>query len=76
MGLALASGGSILEPADIGSIRHRGSFQQLLAEATPVDPMDPFLPASLGEGEVSRQLATSPHPRSSPPVAKSRALSD
>ena len=36
MGLALARGGSILEPAGIGSVRHRGSFWQLLTEATPV----------------------------------------
>jgi len=35
-GSALGSGGSILEPAGTGSIRHRGSFLQLLAEATPV----------------------------------------
>jgi len=35
IGLALASGGSILEPAGIGSIRHGGSFSQLLTEATP-----------------------------------------
>jgi len=34
MGLALASGGSVLEPADTGSVRHRGSFQQFLAKAT------------------------------------------
>ena len=33
MGSALGSGGSILEPAGIGSVRHRGSFQQLLTEA-------------------------------------------
>ena len=32
MGLALASSGSILEPAGTGSIRHRGSFSQLLTE--------------------------------------------
>jgi len=36
MGLVLASSGSILEPAGTGSVRHRGSFQQLLTEATPV----------------------------------------
>jgi len=38
IGLALASSGSILEPAGIGSIRHRGSFSQLLTEATPIAP--------------------------------------
>jgi len=36
MGSALASGGSILEPAGIGSVGCRGSFWQLLTEATPV----------------------------------------
>jgi len=38
MGLALASSGSVFEPAGIGSIRHGGSFLQLLTEATPVSP--------------------------------------
>ena len=38
MGSALTSGGSVLEPAGIGSIRHRGSFWQLLREATSVAP--------------------------------------
>ncbi|KAM9591174.1 uncharacterized protein ACIBXB_006073 [Morphnus guianensis] len=38
IGSALASGGSVLELADIGFVRHRGSFQQLLIEATPVTP--------------------------------------
>jgi len=33
-GSALASGSSVMEPAGTGSIRHRGSFQQLLTEAT------------------------------------------
>jgi len=37
-GLALASGRSVLEPAGTGSIRHGGSFSQLLTEATPVAP--------------------------------------
>jgi len=37
-GLAFASGGSVLVPAGIGSIRKRGSFQQLLTEATLVAP--------------------------------------
>jgi len=37
-GLALASGGSILELAGTGFIRHGGSFSQLLTEATPVAP--------------------------------------
>jgi len=41
MGLALARSGSILERAGIGSIRHRGSFWQLLTEATPVAPLLP-----------------------------------
>jgi len=36
VGSALASCRSVLEPADFGSIGHRGSFQQLLKEATPV----------------------------------------
>jgi len=36
--LALASGGSILTPAGIDSIRHGGSFLQLLTEATPIAP--------------------------------------
>jgi len=34
----LASGGSVLEPAGTGSIRHGGSFWQLLTEAVPVAP--------------------------------------
>jgi len=38
MGSALASRGSVLEPAGIASIGHRGSFWQLLTEATPVAP--------------------------------------
>jgi len=38
MGSALASGGSVLEPAGIGFIRHGGSFWQLLTEATPIAP--------------------------------------
>jgi len=38
MGSALASSGSSLEPAGIGTIGHAGSFWQLLAEATPVAP--------------------------------------
>ncbi|KAM9591171.1 uncharacterized protein ACIBXB_006070 [Morphnus guianensis] len=38
IGSALAGGGSVLELAGIGSIGHRGSFQQLLTEATPVTP--------------------------------------
>jgi len=38
MGLALASGKSVLEVADTGSIRHGRSFSQFLTEATPVGP--------------------------------------
>jgi len=38
IGLALASGGSVLEPAGTGCIRHGGSFSQLLTEATPMAP--------------------------------------
>jgi len=38
IGLALASGGSILEPAGTGFIRHGGSFLQLLTEATSITP--------------------------------------
>jgi len=34
--LALASGGSVLEPASNGFIKHWGSFLQLLTEATPI----------------------------------------
>jgi len=34
--LALASSRSVLEPAGTASVRHRGSFWQLLGEATPV----------------------------------------
>jgi len=41
MGSALASGGSILEPAGTGSVRHGGSFSQLLTEATPIAPWLP-----------------------------------
>ena len=41
MGSALASSGSILEPAGIGSVGHEGNFQQLLTEATPVAPPPP-----------------------------------
>jgi len=37
MGSALANSGSLMEPAGISFIRHRGSFQQLLAESTPVN---------------------------------------
>jgi len=37
-GLALASGGSVLEPAGTGFIRHGGCFLQLLTEGTPIDP--------------------------------------
>jgi len=36
MGLALASSGSMLEPAGISSVGHGGSFQQLLTETTSV----------------------------------------
>jgi len=38
VGSALASSGSVLEPAGIGSIGHRGSFSQLLKVATAVAP--------------------------------------
>jgi len=38
LGLALASGGSVLEPAGTGFIRHEGSFSQLLTEATFIAP--------------------------------------
>jgi len=41
MGSALPSDRSLLEPAGTGSIGHRGSFQQLLTEATPVAPLLP-----------------------------------
>jgi len=35
---ALASSGSVLEPAGTGSIRYGGSFSQLLTESTPIAP--------------------------------------
>jgi len=38
IGSALASGGSVLEPAGTGCIRHGGSFSHLLTEATPIAP--------------------------------------
>jgi len=41
IGLVLASGGSISEPAGTGFIRHGGSFLQLLTEATPIAPLLP-----------------------------------
>ncbi|XP_074905859.1 uncharacterized protein LOC142041118 isoform X1 [Buteo buteo] len=41
IGSALAGGGSVSEPTGVGSLslEHRGSFQQLLTEATPVTPL-------------------------------------
>jgi len=41
IGLALASGGSILEPVGIGSIRYGRSLSQLLTEATPTASLLP-----------------------------------
>jgi len=41
IGLALASGGSVLEPAGTGFTRHGGSFLQLLTEVTPIAPLLP-----------------------------------
>jgi len=41
MGSALASGRSVLALADIGYMRHGGSFSQLLTEATPTAPLLP-----------------------------------
>jgi len=38
IGLALANRGFVLELADIGFIRHGGSYLQLLTEATPIAP--------------------------------------
>ena len=38
IGLALVSSRSVLEPAGAGFIRHRGSFSQLLTEATSIAP--------------------------------------
>ncbi|KAM9590481.1 uncharacterized protein ACIBXB_005737 [Morphnus guianensis] len=55
IGSALAGGRSVLEPAGIGSVRHRGSLQQLLTEATPVTP-----PATK---TLPRKANTPPHPR-------------
>jgi len=39
IGLTLPSGGSVLESAGTGFIRHGGSFSQLLTEATPIAPL-------------------------------------
>jgi len=52
MGSALASDGSVLEPAGVGSIRYGGCFQQLLTEATPVAPL---LPKPCHTNPVQRQ---------------------
>jgi len=41
IGLALVSSGSVLELAGTGFIRHRGSFLQLLTEATAIAPLLP-----------------------------------
>jgi len=41
IGLALASGRSVLEPASTGFNRHGGSFLQLLTEAAPIVPLLP-----------------------------------
>lgn len=41
---ALASSGTILKMSGIGSARHGGKFQQLLAEATPVAPATKMWP--------------------------------
>jgi len=41
MGWALASSGSVLEPAGTGSVGHGRSFLKLLTEATPVAPLLP-----------------------------------
>ena len=41
IGLALASGGFILEPSGTGFITHGGSFSQLLTETTPIAPLLP-----------------------------------
>jgi len=43
IGLALASGGSVLEPAGTGFMGPGGSFSQLLTEATPIAPLLPKL---------------------------------
>ena len=37
-GLSLGSSGSVLEPANTGFIKHRGSFSQTLTEDTPIAP--------------------------------------
>ncbi|GAB0208824.1 mitochondrial enolase superfamily member 1 [Grus japonensis] len=55
IGLALARGGPVLEPAGIGSVRHRGSFWQLLTEATPVaPPATKTLPRKPNSGSMSK----------------------
>jgi len=41
MSSALASGGSVVESAGIGSVGRGGSFWQLLTEATPIAPLLP-----------------------------------
>jgi len=55
MGSALASGGSVLEPAGIGSILHGGNFWQLLTEATPVAPCYQNLAVLQGPNAASVQ---------------------
>ena len=60
IGSALASGGSVLEPAGIGSIRHRGSFWDLLTEATPVAPRYQNL-ATQTQYRLSIGFSTSDH---------------
>jgi len=41
IGLALGSGGPVLELPGTGFIRHGGSFSQLLKKATPIAPLLP-----------------------------------
>jgi len=64
MGLALASSGSVLEPAGTGSVRHWGSCWQLLTEVTPIAPLTtkilPGKPITYGYvGEVTSKKSQS-----------------
>jgi len=56
-GLALASIGSVLEPAGTGSVRCRGSFSQLLTEATSIAPLLPK-PCHANPEQLSKELTT------------------
>jgi len=72
MGSALASGGSILEPAGVGSTGHRGSFWQLLTEATPVAPLLPKPGHANPVHPETKQNQTPQNQRQNQPCQKSR----